>query len=166
MPGKVIGTSLNYGFPGTIAMQPDQIVGVGAVKENEEIVFGAPVTQDEEGVIANFTASDTDIAGIAVRQVKSVYDYMNQNGVGTYRAKENISILERGSISVYCAYGTPKVGSKVYIRIASGTGGEKIGALEATAEEGKNVMIPGVVWGSSKDANGVALLVIKERKGV
>lgn len=166
MPGKVIGTSLNHGYPGTIAMQPDQIVGVGSVKDGEEILFGAPVTQDEGGVIANFSASDTDIAGIAVRQVKSAFDYLNQNGIGSYRQKENISILERGAVTVICSYGTPKVGGKVYIRTESGTGGTAIGALEATEETGKNVAIPGVVWGGAKDANNVALLIIKERKGV
>ena len=166
MPGKVIGTSLNHGYPGTIAMQPDQIVGVGSVKDGEEILFGAPVTQDEGGVIANFSASDTDIAGIAIRQVKSAFDYLDQNGIGRYRAKENISILERGAVTVVCSYGTPKVGSKVYIRTESGTGGTVIGALEATEETGKNVAIPGVVWGGAKDANNVALLIIKERKGV
>lgn len=166
MPGKVIGTSLNHGFPGTIAMQPDQIVGLGAVKTGEEISFGVPVTQGEDGIIANITENDTDIAGIAVRQVKSVYDYSNQNGIGTYREKEPISILERGAIAVICAYGTPKIGSKVYLRIAAGTGGTVIGTLEATEETGKNSLIPDCVWGSGKDSNNVALLVIKTRKGV
>lgn len=166
MPGKVIGTSLNFGFPGTIAMTPDQIVGTGWVKTGEEISFGVPVTQGEDGSISNVTASDTDISGIAVRQVKSVYDYDNQNGIGSYRAKEQISLLERGAISVKCSYGTPKIGSKVYMRIADGTGGTVIGALEATAESTKNVELPDVVWGSGKDANNVATLVIKARKGV
>lgn len=166
MPGKVIGTSLNHGFPGTIAMQPDQIVGVGAVAEGEEILFGAPVTQGADGAISNVTASDADIAGIAVRQVKSVYDYHNQNGVGSYRAKEAISILERGAITVECAYGTPTIGGTVYMRTASGSGGTAIGALEATEETGKNIALSGVVWGSGKDANNVAMLVIKDRKGV
>lgn len=166
MPGKVIGTSLNFGFPGTIAMSAPHIVGSGSVKKDQEIMFGAAVTQGEDGVISNITASDTDIAGIAVRQVKSVFDYHNQNGIGTYRSCEQISIMEQGAISVICGYGAPKIGSNVYMRIAEGVGGVIIGQLEATAETDKNVLLPGMAWGSSKDANNVATLVIKTRKGV
>ena len=42
--------------------------------------------------------------GVAVREIKSATDYMNQN-MGTYRPGEALPVLKRGCVNVICQNG-------------------------------------------------------------
>lgn len=182
MPGSVINVNMNYGFPGQASRHGDEVSRTRAVKASTaNIKFGAPVVQNSDGTVQLFGASNTaaDFAGIAMRKVKSATVYPYQN-FGYYSPKEPCDVLERGGISAICAWGTPAVGTSVYVRIGVTEGtspaGAAIGDLGAAAEviagEGgaddtvNTVELTGVVWSSTKDARDVAELTIKTRQGV
>lgn len=140
MPGTTIGISMNYGYPGSISRHGDEVSRTRPVKAStDEIKFGAPVAQNSDGSIQlfdeNFTAAD--FAGIAMRKVKSATIYPNQN-FGFYSAGEPCDVLERGGIMGICAWGTPAVGTPVYIRIGTTVGvspaGAAVGDLGAAPE--------------------------------
>lgn len=164
MPGKVIGKSLNHGFAGNFARQPDLIAVTRPNNAETNIVFGSPVMADGNGgvipVTADFTAAK--FVGIAGSETKSAFDYLDQNKGGEYAPKEAVTVVQRGSISVICAVGAPAVGGDVYVRtVADGT--KQIGDLEATADSGKNVKLTNAQWGGGADVNKVAELVLLTR---
>lgn len=172
MPGTTIGINMTYGYPGQASRQGDEAsrtrpVAAGAA----DVPFGAPVIQKDDGSVALFGATNTaaDFAGIAMRKVKSAKVYPTQN-FGFYAAGEACDVLQRGGVSVICAWGTPKVGAKVYVRtkVVSGTSpaGAKVGDLGAANETGNCVELTGVKWSSGADARSVAELTIIARQGV
>lgn len=182
MPGSTIGINMNYGFPGQASRHGDEVSRTRPVKAGtDNIKFGAPVVQNSDGSVQLFGATNvaTDFCGIALRKVKSARVYPYQN-FGYYTPEEPCDILQRGGVSTICAWGTPAVGSPVYVRvgITEGTSpaGAAIGDLGAAAEvidgEGgaddtvNTVELTGVVWSSAPDARGVAELTIKTRQGV
>ena len=170
MSGKAIGKSLNHGFAGSYARQPDMIIQTRPNVDTAPIVFGRPVMSASNGasvsgvvnIRGGFTAES--FAGIAGREVKSALNYTEQGlGVGgVYSPDEPVSVFQRGSISVICSVGTPALGGKVYIRVAESTG-KTIGDIEATADGSNNVLIPNAQWGGSADANSIAELVLLTR---
>ena len=164
MPGTTIGINMTYGYPGQASRQGDEVsrtrpVAAGAA----DIPFGAPVVQKEDGSVSIFGATNTadDFAGIAMRKVKSAKVYPYQN-FGYYAAGEACDVLQRGGISATCAWGTPKVGAKVYARTKVVSGTSPVGAKEA----GNCVELTGVKWSSGADARSVAELTIIVRQGV
>lgn len=170
MPGKVIGNSLNHGFAGNFARQPDLIAVTRPNNSTTNIVFGSPVMADGNGgvipVTADFTADK--FVGIAGSETKSAFDYLDQNKGGEYAPKEAVTVVQRGSISVICAVGTPAVGGDVYIRTVA-DGNKKVGDFEATADvdsttkAAKNVKLTNAQWGGGADVNKVAELVLLTR---
>lgn len=182
MPGSVIGIQMDFGYPGQVARHGDEVSRTRPVKASTaNIKFGAPVVLNSDGTVQLFGASNVaaDFAGIAMRKVKSAVVYPYQN-FGYYSEKEPCDILERGGISAICAWGTPSVGTTVYVRIGVTEGtspaGAAIGDLGAAAEvipgEGgdpdtvNTVALTDVVWSSVADANSVAEVTIKTRQGV
>lgn len=172
MPGSVIGINMDFGYPGQASRHGDEVSRTRPVKAGtENIYFGTPVVQNSDGSVQLFGASNTaeEFAGIAMRKVKSAVVYPYQN-FGYYRPEEPCDILQRGGIMAVCAWGTPNVGSKVYVRtgVTAGTSpdGAKIGDLGAAAETGNTVELTGIVWSSSVDSRNVAELTIKTRQGV
>ena len=172
MPGSVIGVSMNSGFAGKTSRHGDEISRTRPVKTgSDNIYFGEPVVQNNDGTIEKFSAGKTaaDFAGIAMRKVKSAVLYPNQN-FGYYRSEEPCDVLLRGGIMAVCAWGTPNVGTDVYVRtkVVDGTSptGAKVGDLGAVDETGNVVKLTGVKWSSSKDANNVAEITILNRQGV
>jgi hypothetical protein len=165
MPGKVIGKSLNYGFAGNFARNPDLIAVTRPNNGDSEIVFGTPLMADAIGgvvpVDATFTAAQ--FVGIAGSEVKSVFSYRDQgeNG-GRYAPKEPVTVIQRGSVSVVCASGTPVVGGAVFVRTVE-NGDKKIGDLETAADGSDNSQLTNAQWGSDADANKVAELVLLTR---
>ena len=80
-------------------------------------------------------------AGIAVREVKTMLTYPSGTTpgvqqVGYYAPGEMAEVLERGSITVPIAYGTPAANAQVYLRVvANGAlSGTAVGDLEAAAD--------------------------------
>ena len=104
-----------------------------------DIKFGAPVVQNSDGTVQLFGATNVaaDFCGIAMRKVKSAKVYPYQN-FGYYSPEEPCDILQRGGISTICAWGSPAVGSAVYVRIGVTDGvspsGAAVGDLGAAAE--------------------------------
>ena len=169
MPGTTIGKSLNHGFAGSYARQPDMIIQTRPNVDAAPIVFGRPVMQAvKAGVVGvvNITAAfeADNFLGIAAREVKSALSYsmQGQGDGGVYAPNEPVSVFERGSISVVCSAGTPALGGPVYVRIATAAG-KNIGDIEAVADSTNSIELTNAQWGGSADANGVAELVILTR---
>lgn len=172
MPGTTIGINMTYGYPGQASRQGDEVSRTRPVAAgSSDIPFGAPVIQKDDGSVALFGGTNTaaDFAGIAMRKVKSAKVYPSQD-FGFYVVGEPCDVLQRGGVSAICAWGTPKVGAKVYVRtkVVSGTSpaGAKVGDLGATNETGNCVELTGVKWSSGADARNVAELTIIARQGV
>lgn len=172
MPGTTIGINMTYGYPGQASRHGDEVSRTRAVAtDSADIPFGAPVVQKDDGSVALFGADNvaTDFCGVAMRKVKAAKVYPYQN-FGYYAAGEPCDILQRGGISSLCAWGTPKIGSTVYVRtkVASGTSpdGAKVGDLGAENETGNCVALAGVKWSSAADARNVAEITIVTRQGV
>ncbi|WP_427112430.1 structural cement protein Gp24 [Megasphaera sueciensis] len=172
MPGSVIGITLPYGYPGQISRHGDEISRTRPVDAaSGNIMFGGPVIQNSTGTVTAFGATNvaSDFAGVAMRKVKSAKVYPYQN-YGYYSANEPCDILLRGGVSVKCAWGTPSVGSTVYIRTAvvNGTSpsGAAIGDFGASNESGNCIALTNAKWSSDIDARNVAELTILNRQGV
>ncbi len=172
MPGSVIGINMTYGYPGQSSRQGDEVSRTRPVSAaSANINFGAPVVQNSDGSVQAWAATNVaaDFAGIAMRKVKAAKIYPTQN-FGYYVAGEPCDVQQRGGISAQCAWGTPAVGSTVYVRIAvvDGTSptGAAIGDLGASNETGNCIALTGVKWSSTKDARNVAELTMIARQGV
>lgn len=168
MPGTTIGASFGNGFAGTYAQQPDMIIDTHPVKGNSAaIVFGEPALLNSDGTVSRFgaTGTATTFVGVASREVKSASSFTDQNAGGQYGPGEAAAIFKRGGISVICNVGTPAPGGTVYVRVTANGSvpAGVVGGFEATADDTKTVALTNCVWGTTKDANGVATLIIKTR---
>lgn len=160
MSGKTIGLSMNHGFAGSYARQPDMIVNTKPNIGSADIPFGAPLMQASGGVqfpTGSLTAAT--FVGVAARQIQSADSYLTQNDAGVYKQNEPVSVFQRGRINVKCAQGTPALYGAVYVRITADTG-KNVGDFECAADSGKCIQITNCQWGGPKDANGIAELVI------
>lgn len=160
MPGKVIGKSLNFGYPGQIARTGDEVSRTFPVKEGP-INFGQAVQLNADGLLVPFAG---EFAGVAMRRVKSALAYTGQN-LGQYIQGDACDILERGSITVKVVAGTAKPGAKVYAyKLAAA--GKAVGDFAAAADGTNTVELADVKFATAADANGVAEIVILNRKGL
>lgn len=160
MPGKVIGKSLNFGYPGQIARTGDEVSRTFPVKEGP-INFGQAVQLNTDGLLVPFAG---EFAGVAMRRVKSALAYTGQN-LGQYIQGDACDILERGSITVKVVAGTAKPGAKVYAyKLAAA--GKAVGDFAAAADGTNTVELADVKFATTADANGVAEIVILNRKGL
>ncbi len=159
MKGQVIGKNMTHGYAGDYARQPDMIIDTHPLGGTEPVVFGMPLVYNTDSQVVGFGADNTaaDFVGIASREIKSATEYLSQSA-GKYQPNEAVSVFKRGCINVLCNVGTPKLGGKVYIRIAANenipTG--IVGGFEAAADTGKTVALTNCEWHGEKDANGVA----------
>lgn len=160
MSGKTIGLSFNHGFAGSYARQPNMTINTKPNTGNAEIPYGAAVIQSGVGVkLADATTTASNFVGIASRQVQTATDFNAQNGAGKYLKNEAVPVFQQGRVNVYVADGTPAMYGSVYIRtVASGT--KAVGDFECAEDTGKTVELTNCQWGGTKDANGVAELVI------
>lgn len=165
MPGKTIGMSLNFGYPGSYSRNPDCVI------RNEvaagDIPFGAPVVLNADGSFSAFKAANTaeQFVGVSIREVKQQTDYYSDEVV--YKDKEPVDCLMRGSAVVKITSGTPKANSAVYIRIAESDDfpGSKVGDFVAEADGAKTVQLTNAVFYNGKiDSNGVAEITVLSRK--
>ncbi|NBI73392.1 hypothetical protein D3Z50_20600, partial [Clostridiaceae bacterium] len=111
MKGQVIGRTMQHGYAGSYARQPDMIVDSEPLGGDRDVPFGAPVVRGENGAAMAWAEDSTaeKFWGIAVREVKSSLDFMNQNE-GVYRPGEAIPVMKRGCVNVICQAGTPAPG--------------------------------------------------------
>ncbi len=168
MSGKAIGISMNYGFPGSYARTPDDIVTHRQLKEGSDAIpFGACLMANGDNtyspVDATFTAAK--FGGVALRVVKQAVSYAQQEQT-CYNALDMVNALNRGAVVVNCNNGTPTAGGAVYVRIkenASVVGGV-VGGFEAAADGENSVLLTNVQWTNGYvDANGVAEITILTR---
>jgi len=165
MPGKAIGKSLNHGFAGNFARNPDLIAVTRPNNGGSPVVFGTALMADDVGGVlpidSTFTADK--FVGITGSAVKSAFNYLEQGERGgEYAPKEPVTVIQRGSISVICADGTPIIGGAVFVRIIE-NGDKKIGDLETVLDGSDNVELTNAQWGSGADTNKVAELVLLTR---
>ncbi len=160
MPGKVIGKSLNFGYPGQIARTGDEVSRTFPVKTGP-INFGQAVQINADGLLVPFAG---EFAGVAMRRVKSALSYVGQN-LGQYIQEDACDVLERGSITVKVVAGTAKPGGKVYA-YKTASAGKEVGDFAAAADGANTVELADVKFVTAADANGVAEIVILNRKGL
>lgn len=170
MPGKTIGTSMNFGYPGTIARNGDEISRTRPkAQASADIYFGDPVILINDGTYQKFGASNTagQFAGVAMRRVKTSLQYLTQSA-GYYTGQEPTDVLSRGSVTVQCNVGNPVPGGAVFIRTVANAAipAGVVGGFEATADGSNTVQLSNVQWGTTKDANGVAELTMLTRQSV
>lgn len=165
MSGKTIGLTMNHGYAGSYARQPDMVVTTKPNVGSAAIPFGTVLMQGTSagGVIgvkaadANLTAAN--FVGIAASQIQSSTNYLAQNGAGEYAVNDPVSCFQVGRVNVKVADGTPALYGDVYVRIvASGT--KAVGDIECAADSTNTVKLTNCQFGGPKDANGVAELVI------
>lgn len=163
MRGQTIGKTMPHGYAGSYSRQPDMVVDTHPLGGEEAIRFGAAVTMGTGGAALPWTEDGTpdQFWGVAVREVKSALDYLNQNE-GVYRPKEAVPVLKRGCVNVICQNGVPAPGGAVYIRtkVSAAKPGAVIGGFEAAEDTGNNVALTNAQWKGTADANGVAELRI------
>lgn len=163
MKGQVIGKAMPHGYAGSYSRQPDMVVDSAPYHGSNPLPFGAPVVMGEDGSAQAWgeASAAADFLGVAVREVKSAYDYMNQNE-GVYQPGEAVPVMKRGCVNVICQAGTPLPGGKVYIRTKKNAAKPNavVGGFEAAADEGNNVALNNVQWKGAADASGVAELRI------
>ncbi len=85
MPIGTIGTSMNYGYPGSFARNGDCVIMPRPVKSTDSVgpSFGDPVVLNTDNTYSKFGASGTfaTFAGVAVREVKQASVYTATGGV-------------------------------------------------------------------------------------
>jgi len=168
MPGKVIGKSLNLGYPGSVSRSADAIITARMIRDTdtEEIAFGEAVVLNSDNTYSKFGADGTADAfvGVAVREVKQSTDYFSEQG--TYKPGQPCDVLERGSVTVFCNVGTPTAGGAVHLRIVENPSFPNgvVGGFEAAADGANTIKLPGVKWKTGKtDTNKVAEITILSR---
>lgn len=167
MKGQTIGKTMPHGYAGSYARQPDMVVDTHPLEGTENVPFGAPVVMGTGKTATHWKGSSTvdGFLGIAVREVKSAFDYLNQNE-GVYRPGEAVPVMKRGCVNVICQSGTPAPGGKVYVRTGVNTAKPKlmVGGFEAAADTVESVSytteLTNCWWKGTADANGVAELRI------
>lgn len=162
---QVIGKTMDAGYAGSYARQPDMIVNTRVAGGSANIPFGAPLVYST-GTVVQMGASATaaQFVGVAGREIKSSLTYLEQSP-GEYAPGDAVSVFQRGSIQVYCQRGTPALGGAVYVRIAANGSYEDavVGGFEAEADSSNTVQLTNCQWGGPPDANGIAELVILTR---
>lgn len=156
-----IGKTMNHGYAGSYARQPDMIANTHPA--GAAIAFGVALRYDTNGAVVPMGAGSTaeDFVGVASREVKSALNYLEQD-VGSYAESEAVPVFMRGAINVKCSVGSPKLGGAVYVRIAANesipTGA--VGGFEAAADGANTVELTNCQWAGPADANGIAELRI------
>lgn len=167
MKGQTIGRTMPHGYAGSYSRQPDMVVDTAPLAGAAEVPFGAPVVMGTGGSAQAWGESSTaaDFWGVAVREVKSSVNYLNQNQ-GTYRPGEAVPVMKRGCVNVICQAGTPAPGGKVYVRVKANAAKPNavIGGFEAAEDKSDSVTytaeLTNCQWKGAADADGVAELRI------
>ena len=165
MPGKVVGISMNVGYPGTQSRQADAIIQNRVADGN--IAFGLAVKLTAANKWKQIGSGDTaaNVAGIAVREVVQANVYNPQSNPD-YLDGTPADVMVRGNCIVKCQKGTPTAGSAVYVRItADDTHPEYlVGGFEAAADGAKTVQVTNIEWTTGvMDSNLACEVTVKTR---
>lgn len=168
MTGSVIQMQMNFGFPGSYARMPDDIVIAKPVKAStDSIPFGYAVKLNADNTVqkGDATLTAANFAGIAVREVRQALTLNADQG--SYAEKTPCDVLARGNTVIKLARGTATAGGTLLFRIAADEDveGSAIGDFEAgTAVANKTIALTNVVFTTGEvDANGIVEVSIKSR---
>jgi hypothetical protein len=156
MQNQIIGKTMFHGYAGSFSRQPDTIIDTHPAGGN--IAFGAAVVYNSGAVtVPGSSATAADFVGVAVREVKSATNYLNQNE-GSYVQYDAVPVLKRGCVNVICQNGTPALDGTVYVRIAANASlpNAVVGGFEAAADGANSIALTNAKWKGAKDGNGVA----------
>ncbi len=169
MPGTVIGTSMNLGYPGTYSRNSNPQIAARQVKITDAAgpAFGNPVVLNSDNTVsdvATFIAAGGTftlaiLAGIAARIVKTVLTYPPTNAAGGYVPGDMCDTIRHGAVTVKCNVGTPTAGGAVFIRKALNGAIPLgiVGGYEAAADGSNTVAITNMEWTTGQmDANNTA----------
>ena len=160
MRGQTIGKTMPHGYAGSYSRQPDSVIDTHPLAGTANVPFGLAVVRDSTNANAvTLPATGTTAAqflGVAVREIKSAVDYLNQNQ-GQYFPGEAVPVMKRGCVNVHCQKGTPAVGGAVYLRISANSSYEDavVGGFEAEADSTHTVQLANCQWKGGADANGI-----------
>lgn len=181
MTGSVIQLQMNFGYPGSYARTPDDIVMAKPVNgSSDDILFGTAVILNSDNTYskAGATLTADNFAGIAVREVKQGILYSTAGVVdeqGCYRKYDSCDVMLRGNTVIKLGAGqtdhaAPTAGGQVYVRIALDTTNAPnalVGDFEVAStvsQDATVVALPNVVFTTGEvDANGVVEVTIKTR---
>lgn len=156
MQNQIIGKTMFHGYAGSFSRQPDTIIDTHPAGGN--IAFGAAVVYNNGAVtVPGESATAADFVGVAVREVKSATNYLNQNE-GSYVQYDAVPVLKRGCVNVICQNGTPALDGAVYVRIKANASlpNAVVGGFEAAADGANSIALTNAKWKGAKDGNGVA----------
>lgn len=165
MPGKVVGISMNVGYPGTQSRQADAIIQNRIAADT--IAFGQAVALTNENKWRLVKEGDTAgaIAGIAVREVVQANTFNPQSNPD-YFTNVPCDVMVRGNCTVKCQRGNPVSGAAVYVRLKTNAQYQNavVGGFEAEDDAGNVVQVPNIEWTTGvMDSNGNAEVTIKTR---
>lgn len=148
-------TRMGAGFAGAIArsdsltVQPELIDS--ATPPTAYGIFVKLVSGKVQSIGAGDQASA--IYGVLTRPFPA-QSATNALGAAAPPASGVCDVLKRGYVSVVLAAGAATKGGQVYVRITAGSG-RAAGAIEAGADGGNCIAVPGAVFMGAADANGV-----------
>lgn len=161
MKGQIIGKTMDHGYAGSYARQPDSVIDSHPLTGTANVPFGLAVVRDTTNAHAVVLPTDSTTAaqflGVAVREIKTAVDYLNQN-VGQYAPGQAVPVMKRGCVNVKCQKGTPAVGGAVYLRVKANSSYETavVGGFEAEADSTNTVQLTNCQWKGEADPNGIA----------
>lgn len=126
MTGSVIQLAMNFGYPGSYARMPDDIVIAKPVKASTDAIpFGYAVMLNTDNTFqkGDATLTAANFAGIAVREVRQAL--VLNDDQGSYAALTPCDVLVRGNTVIKLARGTATAGGAVNFRIAAQTSATK-----------------------------------------
>lgn len=156
MQNQIIGKTMFHGYAGSFSRQPDTIIDTHPA--GGDIAFGAAVVYNNGAVtVPGESATAAQFVGVAVREVKSATNYLNQN-IGSYVQYDAVPVLKRGCVNVICQNGTPALDGTVYVRVKANASlpNAVVGGFEAAADGSNSVALTNAKWKGEKDGNGVA----------
>lgn len=179
MPGTVIGTSMNVGYPGTFSRNGDCVITPRLVKatDTNNINFGDAAFLNGDSTGGTYSgilqlagaATFAAFAGIAAREVKSAETFIPSPTLGFYAPGSPCDVIERGAGVVvnYKAFGAnpaPVAGGPVFLRIATNGAGTAIGDFNSAADGGNTIALTNVKWTTGLlDANSCIEVTLLSR---
>jgi hypothetical protein len=156
--GNAIVYRMPFGVPGDLSRLAAQATVEGQIfGATAFTAYGVPVKLSSGTVIPAVGSGDA-IYGFLVRPFPvtgaSASDPL---GTAVPPATGMANVLRRGYLNVYVQLGaaTCALGSAVYFRTASASGGQPLGGIEG-ATSGNNTAITGAAFMGPADANGMA----------
>lgn len=161
-PGTAIGIQMNLGYLGSYSRNGDCIIMTRKVRKFSvgttpagNINFGDAVILNPDSLGGTWqqwadyisgssgTPTFAMFGGFAAREVKSFETFIPIPTINFYAANSPCDVIERGSVIVKCAVGTPTAGGLVYCRktLNGAIPAGLLGSIEATVDGTNQVLL-------------------------